>query len=284
MPRLGVGWLVGSLGLGRIVGQSWDAFWDTPRILLKGSLSRSTHEFSRCDMTDVLIMERDRASFETTELTNLLFGGAAVVARIRKLRALIESDPAFDRKRLPYLSHTHLYEAALLRAKHFAQLVRERGLNDADQQVCYEAVAAVLPFDVHRSMFVPTLMTQTSEAQRETWLQLARDFRIIGAYVQTELGHGSNVRGIETTATFIEGSREFELHSPTLTSTKWWPGGLGFTATHAVVYARLVLRARDLGVHGFIVQLRSLEDHAPLPGISLGDIGPKVGFNEIDNG
>ena len=38
MPRLGVGWLVGSLGLGRIVGQSWDAFWDTPRILLKGSL------------------------------------------------------------------------------------------------------------------------------------------------------------------------------------------------------------------------------------------------------
>jgi hypothetical protein len=24
------------------------------------------------------------------------------------------------------------------------------------------------------------------------------------------------------------------LHSPTLTSTKWWPGGLGKTATHAV--------------------------------------------------
>jgi hypothetical protein len=39
MPRLGVGWLVGSLGLGRIVGQPWDAFWDAPRILLKGGLS-----------------------------------------------------------------------------------------------------------------------------------------------------------------------------------------------------------------------------------------------------
>ena len=55
-----------------------------------------------------------------------------------------------------------------------------------------------------------------------------------------------------------------------------WPGGLGLTATHAVVYARLLLRGADLGVHGFIVQLRSLEDHSPLPGVTLGDIGPKV--------
>ena len=30
--------------------------------------------------------------------------------------------------------------------------------------------------------------------------------------------------------------------------------------------------------------LRSLETHAPLPGVSLGDIGPKLGFNSIDNG
>lgn len=38
------------------------------------------------------------------------------------------------------------------------------------------------------------------------------------------------------------------------------------------------------GIHGFIVQLRHLEDHMPMPGIHLGDIGPKVGFNSVDNG
>jgi acyl-CoA oxidase len=40
-------------------------------------------------------------------------------------------------------------------------------------------------------------------------------------------------------------------------------------------------------VPGFIVQLRSLEDHSPLPGITLGDIGGKFGsgaYNSMDNG
>lgn len=38
---------------------------------------------------------------------------------------------------------------------------------------------------------------------------------------------------------------------------------------------------------GFIVQLRSLEDHTPLPGITVGDIGMKFGngaYNTMDNG
>ena len=38
---------------------------------------------------------------------------------------------------------------------------------------------------------------------------------------------------------------------------------------------------------GFIVQLRSLEDHKPLPGVTVGDIGMKFGngaYNSMDNG
>ena len=79
--------------------------------------------------------------------------------------------------------------------------------------------------------------------------------------LQTELGHGTFVRGLETTATYDAASREFILHTPTLTATKWWPGGMGKTSTHAVVMARLVLKGKDHGPHAFIVQLRSLEDH-----------------------
>ena len=37
---------------------------------------------------------------------------------------------------------------------------------------------------------------------------------------QTELGHGSFIRGLELVATYHEEDQEFELHSPTLTSYK----------------------------------------------------------------
>ena len=88
---------------------------------------------------------------------------------------------------------------------------------------------------------------------------LTRTRGIIGCYLQTELGHGSNVARLETTATYLSATREFEIHSPTLASTKWWIGGLGKTATHGVVQARLILPdTKDMGPHLFLVQLRSL--------------------------
>lgn len=41
---------------------------------------------------------------------------------------------------------------------------------------------------------------------------------------RTELGHGSNVRGLETQAIWDPRKKEFILHSPTLTASKWWNG------------------------------------------------------------
>lgn len=52
-------------------------------------------------------------------------------------------------------------------------------------------------------------------------------------------GRGSNVQGLETTATYHPESQTFVLQSPGLTSAKWWIGGLGRTADHAVVMAQL---------------------------------------------
>lgn len=42
------------------------------------------------------------------------------------------------------------------------------------------------------------------------------------------------MRGLQTTATYDVDAQEFILHTPTLTATKWWPGGLGKTSTHVV--------------------------------------------------
>lgn len=76
-------------------------------------------------------------------------------------------------------------------------------------------------------------------------------------------------------AEYDASTREFVLNSPTLPSLKWWPGGLGMTATHAALYAQLIVGGKELGLHVFIVQLRD-DAHNPLPGIEVGEIGPKV--------
>lgn len=90
---------------------------------------------------------------------------------------------------------------------------------------------------------------------------------MIGSYVQTEMGHGSNVAGLETTATFDREKDQIVIHSPTITATKMWPGSIGIVANHAVVFARLIIDEDDYGVQPFMVQVRDLETHEVLPGI-----------------
>jgi acyl-CoA oxidase len=115
-------------------------------------------------------------------------------------------------------------------------------------------------------------------------MPLVKSLKMIGCYAQTELGHGSNVAGLETTATFDEEKDEFVINSPTISSAKYWPGELGKFANHAVVYARLILKGKFNGIHAFMVPIRDSQTHEQLPGIEVGDIGPKFGFNSKDNG
>lgn len=129
-----------------------------------------------------------------------------------------------------------------------------------------------------------TLFSQGTDAQRNKFFFPAMGYDIIGCYAQTELGHGSNVRGLETTATWNPDDKTFTINSPTLTSSKWWIGSLGRTANHAIVMAQLWVGGECFGPHMFVVQIRHLETHQPLEGIYVMDIGPKVGYNTMDNG
>ncbi|XP_053381780.1 peroxisomal acyl-coenzyme A oxidase 1-like [Mercenaria mercenaria] len=59
---------------------------------------------------------------------------------------------------------------------------------------------------------------------------------------------------------------------------------VGKTSNHVVLMAQLLSQGKCHGIHAFIVQIRSEKDHTPLPGISVGDIGNKIGYNAMDNG
>lgn len=80
------------------------------------------------------------------------------------------------------------------------------------------------PLSLHLGMFIPAIIGHGTKEQQEKWMARAANYNIIGTYAQTELGHGTFLRGLETTATYDEKTQEFVLNSPTLTAYKWWPG------------------------------------------------------------
>ena len=80
-------------------------------------------------------------------------------------------------------------------------------------------------------------------------------------------------------------SKEFIINTPDVEATKFWVGNLGKTATHAVVFAQLYTPDGAChGVNSFVVPVRDPKTLLALPGITVGDIGEKIGVNGIDNG
>ncbi|XP_025902541.1 peroxisomal acyl-coenzyme A oxidase 1 isoform X2 [Nothoprocta perdicaria] len=231
--------------------------------------------------------ERAAATFQPELLTHVLDGGAERTRRRREIEALVINDPDFQHEDLNFLSRSQRYEQAIRKSALMVMKLREYGIADPDEIYMFKRTCLGSfpdPLGLHFSMFQYTLQTQMTDAQKEKWMPLVLGVNIIGTYAQTEMGHGTHLRGLETTATYDPATQEFILNSPTVTSIKWWPGGLGKTSNHAVVLAQLYTQGQCKGLHAFIVPIRQLGTHEPLPGITVGDIGPKFGYDEMDNG
>ncbi|KAK8471432.1 hypothetical protein PHAVU_003G222800 [Phaseolus vulgaris] len=238
-------------------------------------------------VVDHLAFERNKTQFDVEEMKIIWAGSRHALEVSDKMARLVASDPAFRKDDRPRLGRKELFKNTLKKTVYAWKRIIELRLSEEEASKLRSFVDQPAFTDLHWGMFIPAIKGQGTEEQQQKWLPLAQKMQIIGCYAQTELGHGSNVQGLETTATFDPKTDEFVIHSPTLTSSKWWPGGLGKVSTHAIVYARLITDGQDHGVHGFIVQLRSLDDHLPLPGITVGDIGMKFGngaYNSMDNG
>ena len=233
--------------------------------------------------------ERDSATFSRDDLTHLLDGGSQRTIRRRLIQNLVGSDPELaTHEEGHYITdRDSMINASMRKYAACFQRIMEHGLTDEEDILLFQR--AVFPNEqpsgiVHISMFIPTLLKQTTADQRKRWLTKAYQHVLIGTYAQTELGHGTFLKGLETTATYDKTTQEFVINSPSLSSTKWWVGGLGKTANVAIVGAQLHIDDTNHGIHFFFVPLRDLETHETLPGLTLGDIGPKFGFNMSDNG
>ncbi|KAG2676364.1 hypothetical protein I3843_12G049600 [Carya illinoinensis] len=205
---------------------------------------------------DHLATERSKARFDVEEMKVVWAGSRHTLELSDRISRLVASDPAFRKDNRAMLSRKDLFKNTLRKATYAWKRIIELRLSEEEASKLRFYVDEPAFTDLHWGMFVPAIKGQGTEEQQQKWLPLAYKMQIIGCYAQTELGHGSNVQGLETTATFDPQTDEFIIHSPTLTSS-------------------------------FIVQLRSLDDHLPLPGITVGDIGMKFGsgaYNTMDNG
>ncbi|KAJ2450251.1 hypothetical protein EV183_004410 [Coemansia sp. RSA 2336] len=228
--------------------------------------------------------ERAKAKFSVSKM-NAFIVDAEMRQQLIKVERVLAAEPeTFDVRQVYFMSRTEKMDHALKIGKRLIELMKAGTITAEEISVADMILDINGPFGLHRAMFIPTLQNQATEEQKKLFLEPALNYEILGCYAQTEIGHGSNVQGLETTCTYIRETDEFEVHSPSISACKWWIGSLGVTATHAMVMAQLIVDGKRLGPNPVVVPIRSTRDHRPLPGVTVGDLGPKFGFNAMDNG
>jgi acyl-CoA oxidase len=135
---------------------------------------------------------------------------------------------------------------------------------------------------VQWGLFAAAILHLGTTRAHEEFLPGAMSLEVPGAFAMTETGHGSDVASIGTTATFDEDTDEFVIHTPFRGAWKDYLGNAALHGTAAVVFAQLITRGVNHGVHAFYVPIRNADGF--LPGIGGEDDGLKGGLNGIDNG
>ncbi|XP_041612018.1 acyl-coenzyme A oxidase-like protein [Vulpes lagopus] len=114
------------------------------------------------------------------------------------------------------------------------------------------------------------------------WLQPLQEQKYTGMFAMTERGHGSNVRGIQTEATFDLSAQEFVIDTPCENAEKMYIGNAMY-GNYAAVFAQLIINGRSQGPHCFIVPIRD-EKGSLYPGVTAIDMMYKEGLHGVDNG
>ncbi len=162
-------------------------------------------------------------------------------------------------------------------------------------------LSILVKYGVQFGLFGGSIAHLGTDKHHRRYLSRVASLDLPGCYAMTELGHGSNVRDLRTTATYDPARREFVIATPDDDARKEYIGNAAEHGRVATVFARLRVPARredphpaanggfrpggidDHGVHALLVPIRDASG-ASLPGVTIEDCGPKEGLNGVDNG
>ena len=153
----------------------------------------------------------------------------------------------------------------------------------AFETLAFHDISLIIKLGVQFGLFAGSIQRLGTEYHQQKYLPDAASATLMGCFAMTEIGHGSNVQGLETNAVYHRESDSFVIHSPNYSAGKNYIGNAAEDGRLAVVFAQLEVNGEKHGVHAFLVPIRG-ENGSPLPGVTIEDNGPKMGLNGVDNG
>lgn len=238
-----------------------------------------------------ILKEATSTLYNPLEIDTILKGEHAPV--VDAFRAVL-NDPIFKwtlrRDKASFRTHV-LKQVQFLAKEGYGAMAYPDGYGGTDDMPSYAAVfenmmyvdgSMAIKFGVQFGLFGGSIQKLGSKVHHDKYLSDTGKANILGCFAMTETGHGSNVRGIKTTATYDKETDRIVIHTPGANDNKEYIGN-ALDSTMASVFAQLIVNGKNHGVHAILVTIRD-ENHKLIPGVTIQDNGYKLGLNGVDNG
>lgn len=231
-------------------------------------------------------------TFNLNAMASLLEGKHANL--IAKVKTIL-SDPEFaylDTDSLTLQREKVLHWAKHLAGQGFGSIAYPKEYGGQDDMAAYFTImetlsyhdlSLVVKFGVQFGLWGMSVYFLGTEKHHKKYLKDIGTLALPGCFAMTETNHGSNVRGVETTATYNHQNKTFTIHTPHVLAQKEYIGNAALHGQMATVFAKLIIDGKDYGVSAFVVPLRDASGKI-MPGITIDDCGRKMGLNGVDNG
>ncbi len=235
--------------------------------------------------------EAQNARFDTTAMSVLLQGNQLEL--IQHVKILLQ-DSVFERQPMPVKEDHRAHVLNWLKslaAQGWGALAYPTQYGGQNSMAKYAAVfetiglldiSLQIKFGVQFGLFGGSVHNLGTERHHAKYLKDIGTLALLGCFAMTETGHGSNVRQLETTATYDAETDEFIIHSPNVSAGKEYIGN-ALDSKMASVFCQLIVKGENHGIHAILVPLRN-DKHELLDGIKVEDNGYKMGLNGVDNG